>query len=1010
MFRHLLKVISLKNLYGSSEKGQITTLLLLMIVGVLAFVLVTANLGNVSTVTTNLSNAADSAALYLASQLATRSNQLWEELDRETEKCKKGGMLSLILAIVIAIIAVVVTIFTAGAAAPAMFAMQHMVMLMIIGAIAGAVGGAAGAAIQGTSILTGALMGAVVGAAIGACASAVGTAVYAAAPASTASATSTAVAVNAGVDAVTMAAPTVVAPTMSMQTAIGSATLSALGVGAKVYNEYVTQEMTFDAIRAGIKSINGLLEYDRYRESVFYQALSQTIDDSNKTDSDYVRLWYDDDGDGELEEGENRHCRSKDSGNCDPWDSDGDGDKKEAVPYFQYWWDLRVRALKSIIPELEALTYLFLWGEASEGYNTAWYREPYNPSLSKPNECEHTYEHSFQNYAVTQYSETYACTADTFGGSSVSSSLCSGYYSADGGGYAYNPVWSSGLLYRTDVGTDSTEWKRYIKCPSEYSAYYGEGTSCKTNMTVNSAETDKILVPVVDGVVIQVGKALEYKGIKVSFYEPGLTTRSDYDGDEKDGKEGCPKKKDKDGNVVKDKNGKTVYECDGEDYIDEAEVVVATLIDFKEAVKALKAQSIDRLTSTWQTWVRTFYDMGVKERDEETCEITYKKESKGNFSDQFDIIINGEDLDGNGETGEEDVDVPVDSDNDGDTDSYEVKDEFKGLKAWKKEIKEGKKKLKNKINACGDIGYLDDDGACNDYCYGRYGDGSGCTTCYKDVPCILDSGGITTDSDADDEFEEALTAIDGLISNLESFQKSAKNYYNDMDAVYEKMNEKYGADFDFGGINPVTYRWTDSRCMGGKDFEEDAEGNPDMTKICGQDTGDNDGDGDKDEPDPACPRMDTCDQDADGITEELYKCHSITVEVSQFKVPWVDNEESGGFLSKKSCAGLTDYCYNPNNDSSWKCENSYNPLWVKITRRDLGNQMVGSIAKWNPKGDGGDDVVCSKDSSDDADISQACKVWKEANPELKISRSATPYFSYNKVGLASAGKKKAESK
>ena len=94
MFRHLLKVISLKNLYDNSEKGQITTLLLLMIVGVLAFVLVTANLGNISTVTTNLSNAADSAALYLASQLATRSNQLWEELDRETEKCKKGGMLS----------------------------------------------------------------------------------------------------------------------------------------------------------------------------------------------------------------------------------------------------------------------------------------------------------------------------------------------------------------------------------------------------------------------------------------------------------------------------------------------------------------------------------------------------------------------------------------------------------------------------------------------------------------------------------------------------------------------------------------------------------------------------------------------------------------------------------------------------------------------------------------------------------------------------------------------------
>ena len=980
MFRRLLKLISLKNLYGNSEKGQISTLLLLMIVGVLAFVLVTANLGNVSTVTTNLSNAADSAALYLASQLATRSNQLWEELDRSTKKCKKGGMLSLILAIVVAIIAVVVTIFTAGAAAPAMWAMQNMVTLMIVGAIAGAVGGAAGAAIQGTSILTGALMGAMAGASIGACASAVGTAVYAAtAPAATSSALATASA-SAGVDAITMAAPTIAAPTMSMQTAIGSATLSAIGVGAKVYNEYVTQEMTFDAIRAGIKSINGLLEYDRYRETVFYQALSQTIDDPNKTDSDYVRIWYDDDGDGQLEEGENRNCRDESSDNCDPWDSDGDGDKKEAVPYFQYWWDIRVRALKSIIPELKALTYLFLWGEHNEDYNTESYREPYNPSLGSPEDSEDS-EHSFQDYAINQYSETYTCVADTFGGSFVISPLCPASYSTEGGGYAYSPDWYSGLLYRTkDDETLLDDWKLWIKCPTEYSAYYGEDTSCKTDLSEEEHYG-------IDGVVVQVGKALEDKGMKVSFYEPGLTNRSDYDGDDSDGEEECSD------------------ECEGQEYIDEAEVVVAALIDFKEAVNTMKAQSIDRLTSTWQTWVRIFYDMGIKEVDEETCETVYSKGSSDNFYDQFDTIIRGEDLDGDGQTGEEDVSVPVDSDNDGIADSYEVKDEFKGLEAWKKEIQEKKNSYISKLPAC-ELSYsggtdLNGDGIPDYFDDNSY---------YANYPCYDSiSKVVSVDGDADDEFEEALTAIDSLILKLEAFQAQAKAYYNDMDAVYQNMGKQYGTDFDFGGINPVTYRWADSRCMGGRDFEEGEDGNADMSKICGQDTKDSDKDGDTTEIDPVCPQMDVCDQDADQITEELYKCHSIAVEVSQFKVPWVASKKSGSFLSKKVCAVLTDYCYNPNSDTGWKCEKSDNPLWVNIVRTDLGNQMVGSIGKWNPKGSGdGDDVSCSKISSNDDTVTEACKFWKDKNPEFSISRSARPYFSYNKVGLASVGKKKAE--
>ncbi|MDO8748246.1 MAG: hypothetical protein Q7J72_03905 [Candidatus Omnitrophota bacterium] len=1156
MLRYLLKVTSLKNLYGNSEKGQITTLLLLMAVGILAFVLVTANLGNVANTTTNLANAADSSALYLASQLATRSNQLWEALDHETEKCKKGGLLALILAIVIAIIAIVIVVATwgTGTGIAAMIMSIGLKGLMIAGAIGGAIGGAVGGAIAGTGAFRGALIGAVVGAAIGAAGHYIAVAT-AAAPASTLTAysftptlnalypstaavgegtifgttafvpavdasiaplagtttpfgfaggdaamlgTSEGVALGGGsslgglggttgsvmqgavgtatgemfpigaagkVAAIEAAATEaaeiavameaieaaeIAAAAAAIKVAIGQAAMSALGVAAKVYNTYVEDEMSFAAISSATKGINGLLEYDRYRENTFFQALSQTVDDSNKTDSDYVQLPVNDktdtDGDGKI----NRY---------DPYDTDGDGNKEEAVPYFQYWWDLRVRALKSIIPELEALTYLFLWGEESEEYNTAAYREPYNPSLSKPQESSVDYEHSFQDYAVNQYSETYACAADTLGGSSVSSSLCSAYYSVDGGGYGYSPVWSSGLIYRSGL----SDWKRWIKCPNDYQKNFGEDTSCKTNLTVDSNETDKVLVPVIDGVIVQVGKALEDRNndgkkdkdaIEVSFYEPGLTDRSDYDGEQEE----CKKKRDeKTGKVVdKNANGKTVYTCKGSKkdceknddgtytcggklynenkgcaknddgtytcdddmYNDEAEVVVSTLIDFKEAVKIIKSQSITRLTSTWQSWVTKFYDSDKEEVEDECGEIQEKDKTKSmNFSDKFDKLIDGEDLDNDGETGEEDVDVPIDSDNDGDTDYYEVKDEFKGLKAWKKEIKEGKKKLKNKINTCGDIGYLDDDGACNDYCYGRYGDGSGCTTCYKDVPCILDSGGITTDNDIDDEFDEALAAIDSLISNLEAFQKSVRGeyrcqdgkcryyggYYNDMNDVYKTLSKKYGQTFDFGGKSPVTYSWADSRCLVGKTFEKDTtdsdnDGNItelDMMKLCGKDT---DGDGKKDTLDANCPYMDTCDQDADGDYGEQYKCHSVTVEASQFKIPYIDEQKSGGFLMKKVCMVLTDYCYDPNGKGWCKNSDAQN-VWIKITRKDLGNQTLGSLGDWNAMGTG-DENQCA--------VSPDCADWKEKNPGFKISRKAIPYFSYNKVGLASAGKEEAK--
>jgi len=136
----------------------------------LIFVLATVNIGNIGVQSTTLSNAADAGALILASNLATKSRQIWQALgdcgenpawncQGKTEKCKKKSFWSIILAVVIAIVAVVITIVTYGAGSP--------LLLMVVGAVAGAVGGMIGAAIDGTPILAGAITGAMIGAAIG---------------------------------------------------------------------------------------------------------------------------------------------------------------------------------------------------------------------------------------------------------------------------------------------------------------------------------------------------------------------------------------------------------------------------------------------------------------------------------------------------------------------------------------------------------------------------------------------------------------------------------------------------------------------------------------------------------------------------------------------------------------------------------------------------------------------------------------------------------------------------
>ena len=297
---------SLNNLKKDRLSGQIATLLILVITGILIFTLVVANIGQISNYATNLSNAADAASLYLASQLGTRAYQysasLMNSCDNPVKCCVKTGLASVILAIVVAIVAIVLTCLTGigGAAFGALFSgtltTTATMTIVAAGVIGGAIGGAVGGAIAGTGVLQGAIQGAMIGAAIGG---------------------GVAAGVSGGLSVaaeVSLANPGVLIATASYAT-VGAVLGVTLAAASSIYSAYAKDAMLGDAMAAAVKALNGLPDQDRYRESIFLQALSQTVDDPNKVQ--------------------------------DTVDSDGDGNTEEYVPAFQVWWDNRIEVLKA---------------------------------------------------------------------------------------------------------------------------------------------------------------------------------------------------------------------------------------------------------------------------------------------------------------------------------------------------------------------------------------------------------------------------------------------------------------------------------------------------------------------------------------------------------------------------------------------------------------------------------------------------------------------------------------
>ncbi|MCG8430524.1 MAG: hypothetical protein MJA29_05090, partial [Candidatus Omnitrophica bacterium] len=269
------------SLLSRRSAGQITTILVLILVALLIFILVTLNINQVSTAVLAIANGTDAAAMKLGSSLGSRSRYLYDQLGG-TEKCVRGGLLGVVLAVILA----VVMWYAAPIASP-------LVSAMIGGAIGGAIGnvivfGTIQAAFQG------AIMGALIGASL---AGGFGAGAGWTTPGVTA----------------TQAAVGGLTTTTAAGVGLSSAAISAGIIGATVataaaaYNAglYLNNQNT-EAVAALTKGLSRHGEYTALRESIFYEAFTHSIDDPTLIP--------------------------------DTHDLDGDEDTSEMVPYFDYWW------------------------------------------------------------------------------------------------------------------------------------------------------------------------------------------------------------------------------------------------------------------------------------------------------------------------------------------------------------------------------------------------------------------------------------------------------------------------------------------------------------------------------------------------------------------------------------------------------------------------------------------------------------------------------------------------
>jgi len=199
IFAKFRQTTSLSNL-DNNVKGQMATIMILVIVAVLILILALSNLGQVSQQTTNVANAADTSALLLGSQLASKAHEiavaLFNECDSHTKCCVRGGLLAVILAIILIVIAIIIIVVTWGAGTLVSHALIVMAVCMLAGFIGGVIGGRI---IQGewnAAAFQAGLQGAMIGAMIGAAVCSIASAAYGVSAGATTPATGTANAVD----------------------------------------------------------------------------------------------------------------------------------------------------------------------------------------------------------------------------------------------------------------------------------------------------------------------------------------------------------------------------------------------------------------------------------------------------------------------------------------------------------------------------------------------------------------------------------------------------------------------------------------------------------------------------------------------------------------------------------------------------------------------------------------------------------------------------------------------
>lgn len=881
MLSKLKKISSAANLGKGSVSGQMATLLVLVMAGLLIFVLTTINIGQVAGNSSKLSNAADSAALLLASQLATKSHYIYKSLGDKWEICKKGGMLHIVLAIVIAIIVIVVASYLA----PAIFAVLGPTFataatatapaaLTTIGAIsAGAAGGFVGGAIGG-GIVSGTVGGTVMGAAQGA---AIGASIgygYAG-MAGLQSGTTTTIGssgmmegIGSAISGSNVASVGGGMSTLTIPTYVGTgaAVMGGLSTGASIYNAAVAEQNVSSAMSRISKALNGLpTETERFRESAFLRGLSLTVDDPNTTkEMDYCQEtmegWP-----AELDKKEFK-CKER----FDPDDIDGDGDIEERIPWFLYWWDRRIDVLKKgfSLDKLKGIIDRFLNGplekfkkaaesqyalptENSTGCGscqgesrtmkffsygfctfrfsiageTGDFRIYTSNRKSKDakvegsaGEADLTFQYNHDNRLGS------ACGTITY--NNTGSSYCVKIYIHDGWGDDFSASGSATLSGSAPGGLTGALYRKDIEGAGKDDAK--------------------------DGAVVKLVRGLETAGHDVSFWEPGPS------------KEELEEWLNRDAECETCDSAPNGYdELDG--MVDELKGFVDDANTLQKSNKDHTGPDLDFLASTWDSWVPDFYD-GEAVRDDEGKVIEVKHIGDGDYYATLDEMVQGS------------------------------SSGILGLEGWNTELTN----IRYRLPQC------------------EYNGGE-----ITNSPCKDDSKGLTygsIDSNIANEFGPAIQAIDNLIKNIEIFRPSLPKLYYDLVSILPPELA------DFGGTNPVTYDWADSRCPAKKDQDE-------IQKKCPTDDQGN---------------ILADDKDCKVIRE---KCHSIQVE-TYFLLPKTKKTKSGNFLKNKKCIKLYYGCA----VSGKHCQSP----WLSITRRDAANQPMGALGALNPQTEDGKFTITRK--------------------------------------------------